>query len=218
MYSQFGAYQKWCRTTSERAQFYEKTLEMVDLIDDPDLPRAGRHRELEKAEIKKGEDAVQRVLTAVNNFTNPFTVVDQEKLYSMASGAPVSLDVEKDVLQAESVGKTAKADFIKRLQSGEPGSFFDPIKRRKLKTMEACNKKVTLTSSKGKVIRCSNTRMYYCTVCFKLLCCHIIHCINVLHVLTYHSSSSSTRRKATSHSCSSSSLRSRTNHWIWTNS
>ena len=108
MYSQFGAYQKWCRTTSQRAQFYEKNLEMVDLIDDSDLPRAGKHRELEKAEIKKSEDAVQRVLTAVINFTNPFTVVDQEKLYCIASGAPVSLDVEKDVMQAESVGKALK--------------------------------------------------------------------------------------------------------------
>ena len=137
---------------------------MVDLIDDSDLPRAGKHRELEKAEIKKGEEAVQRVLTAVNNFTNPFTVVDQEKLYCIASGAPVSLDVEKDVLQAESVGKAAKADFIKRLQSREPGSFFDPIKRKKLKTMEACNKKLTLTSSKGQVISCSNTRRSYRTV------------------------------------------------------
>ena len=169
LYSQFGAYQKWCRTTSVRAQFYQKTLEMVDLIDDPDTPRAGRHRELEKAEIKKGEAAVQRVITAVNNFTNPFTIVDHEKLYSIASGAPVSPDVEKDVLQAESVGKAGKADFIKRLQSGEPVSFFDPIKRKKLKTMEASNKKVMLTSSKGKVTICSTSR-HYCTKCIKICC------------------------------------------------
>ena len=62
-----------------------------------------------------------------------------------------------DMLQAETVGKVAKAEFIKRLQSREPGSCFDPIKKKKLKTMEACNKKVTLTSSQGKVMRCSNT-------------------------------------------------------------
>jgi len=58
----FGAYQRWCRTTATRAQFHERTLEMVDLQQDPDSPRAGRHRELEKAEIKKSEDAVQRVV------------------------------------------------------------------------------------------------------------------------------------------------------------
>lgn len=151
MYSQFGAYQRWCRTTSARAQFYEKTLDMVDLIDDPDSPRAGRHRELEKAEIRKGEEAVLRVIDAVRSFTNPFTIVDKDRLYCVASGAPVPLDVEIDVLQAETVGRSAKADFVESLKKGEPGSFFLPIKRKKLKTMEAGNKKVTLTTSEGKV-------------------------------------------------------------------
>ncbi|KAF3833135.1 hypothetical protein F7725_026800 [Dissostichus mawsoni] len=113
LYSQFGAYQRWCRTTSTRAQFYHKTLEMVDLIKDPDCPRAGKHQELEKAEVKK----------------------DKDRLYSLASGAPVLMEVEMDVLQAETVGKAAKAEFIKRLQSREPGSLFDPIKKKKLKTM-----------------------------------------------------------------------------------
>uniref|UniRef100_UPI00358FA82B uncharacterized protein n=1 Tax=Myxine glutinosa TaxID=7769 RepID=UPI00358FA82B len=56
-------------------------------------------------------------------------------------------------VQAEAVGKAAKADFIRRLESGEPESFFNPIKRKKLKTMEASNKKITLTSSQGKVIQ-----------------------------------------------------------------
>lgn len=127
---------------------------MVDLIDDPECPKAGRHRELEKAEIRKSEKAVQNVLTAVSNFTNPFTIADKDRIFSLASSAPVTIDVKVDVLQAEAVGKAAKADFIKRLQSGDPGNFFNPIKRNKLKTMEACNKKVTLTSSQGKV-QCS---------------------------------------------------------------
>lgn len=126
---------------------------MVDLIDDPECPKAGRHRELEKAEIRKSEKAVQNVLTAVSNFTNPFTIADKDRIFSLASSAPVTIDVEVDVLQAEAVGKAAKADFIKRLQSGDPGNFFNPIKRNKLKTVEACNK-VTLTSSQGKV-QCS---------------------------------------------------------------
>ena len=71
---------------------------MADLITDPDNPRSGRHRELEKAEISKSEQAVVRVIDAVKNFTNPFTVADKEQLYCLASGAPVPLDVETDVL------------------------------------------------------------------------------------------------------------------------
>ena len=150
LYSQFGAYQKWCRTTSARAQFYERTLEMVDLITDPDNPRTGRHRELEKAEITKSEQAVLRVIDAVKNFTDPFTIAAKDRLYCLASGAPVPPDAEADVLRAETVGKAAKSDFIRGLQNGE--EFFSPIKKKKLKTMETCSKKVTLTSSQGKVV------------------------------------------------------------------
>ena len=147
LYDQFGAYQRWCRTTSARAKFYEKTLQMVGIITDPDSPRTGQHRELEKAMIEKSETTVQNVITAIRNFTNPFRITDNEKLYSFASGASVPKDVETDVLHTEAVGKAAKAEFIERLKSGNPDSFFDPIKR----TMEGSNKKVHLTSSQGKV-------------------------------------------------------------------
>lgn len=85
----FGAYQRWCRTTSTRAQYFEKMLEMCGLIDDPDCPKAGKHRELERAEIKKSEQAVKRTMSAICNFTNPFSLVDKDHLYSLASGARV---------------------------------------------------------------------------------------------------------------------------------
>lgn len=62
---------------------------MVDLIKDPDCQRAGKHRELEKAEVKKGEEAIQRTIETIRNFTNPFTISDKDRLYSLASGAPV---------------------------------------------------------------------------------------------------------------------------------
>lgn len=130
LYSQFGSHQTWCRTTSARAQFQEKTLEMVDLIDDPDCPKAGRHRDLEKAEIKKSEEAVQRVLAAVKNFTNPFTISDKDRLHYLASCTPVPTDIENDVIYEEAVGKVCKADYISRLRSGEPTIFFDLVKRQ----------------------------------------------------------------------------------------
>ena len=31
LFSMFGAYQRWCRTTSTRAQYFEKMLEMCDV-------------------------------------------------------------------------------------------------------------------------------------------------------------------------------------------
>ena len=53
---------------------------MVDIMNDPDCPRAGRHREIENAVVNAGEESVQRVIGAVRNFTNPFTVADKNRL------------------------------------------------------------------------------------------------------------------------------------------
>ena len=129
---------------------------MVDFPRDPDYPRAGRHCELEKAEVKTYEDSVLRVLAAVRNFTNPFTVADKNRLYSLASGVPSPWNSRWTCSEQK-----LWADFIGHLQSREPGSFFDPIKKTKFKTMETCNKKITITSSSGKVIMCSNTGIYF---------------------------------------------------------
>ena len=106
--------------------------------------------------VKKCEKSVQGVLAAVRNFTNPFTFADKNRLYSVASGALSPWNWSWTCSEQK-----LSADFIGHLQSGEAGSFFDPIKKTKLKTMETCNKKITLTSSQGKVIMCFNTRDYF---------------------------------------------------------
>ena len=41
IFEQYGAYQRWCRTSSERNFFYEEALEMCGLLDDPDVPQEG---------------------------------------------------------------------------------------------------------------------------------------------------------------------------------
>ncbi|KAM3609703.1 uncharacterized protein V6R79_018889 [Siganus canaliculatus] len=104
LFNMLGAYQKWCRTTSARAQLHELTLEMCGMIDDPDCPKRGKHRELDPAQIRKYEEAVKRVILTINGFTNPCKIPDKNRLYSLASGAPVDPEVEVDVLQAEAAG------------------------------------------------------------------------------------------------------------------
>ena len=54
----FDAYQRWCHMASTRAQSFEKMLAMCGLINDVDCQKAGKHRELERADIKKLEEAV----------------------------------------------------------------------------------------------------------------------------------------------------------------
>jgi hypothetical protein len=124
-------------------------LEMCGLINDPECPKAGKHRELEASEIKKSE---RKTLNAIKNFTDPFAIIDKDRLYNIASGAPVSPEIEIDVLQADAAGKEAKNAFIRdRFQNGSfEKTFFEP---QKLKTMEASNRTVKPTSSQGKLIQ-----------------------------------------------------------------
>ena len=133
--------------------YYQEILVLFVTSTNEECPKAGKHCELEKAEIRKSEDAVQRTMSAIKSFTNPFTIPDKDHLYSLACGAPVSPEVEVDVLRAEAVGKAAKEAFIKdRFQNASSEeSFCQPVKRQKLLTMEAANKKVALASSRGKV-------------------------------------------------------------------
>ncbi|KAK0148593.1 hypothetical protein N1851_011078 [Merluccius polli] len=147
----FEICKRWCRTTSIRAQYFEKMLEICDLMDDPDSLKAGKHRKLERAEVKKSEEAVQRTISAIQNCQS-FLL---EHLYSLASGAPASPEVEFDVLRAEAAGKESKRAFIQdRFVSGSSEElFFEPIKKLKLKTMDASNKTVKLTASQGMVLQ-----------------------------------------------------------------
>ena len=111
---------------------------------------------------KKSEERVQRTISAIRNFTNPFSSVDKDCLYSQASGAPVSPEVELDVLRAEATGKEAKDAFIKdRLINGSSETlFFEPIKRQNMRTMEASNKTVKLTASQGKIYNLNKYKIF----------------------------------------------------------
>ena len=95
--------------------------------------KAGKRRALhvERAEIKKSEEAVQMTLSAVRNFTNPFSLADKYRLICLASGAPAGMGVDFDVLCAEKAGKAAKEAFIQErfVIGSSEHKFFEPIKR-----------------------------------------------------------------------------------------
>ena len=59
-------------TTEIWCSIYPHTI--YCLVDDPDSPWAGKHLELERADIRISEEAVQCTMTVICNFTNPFKV------------------------------------------------------------------------------------------------------------------------------------------------
>ena len=46
LFNMFGAYQHWCRPMSACDQFFEWTLEICGMFDDPECPKDGKHCEL----------------------------------------------------------------------------------------------------------------------------------------------------------------------------
>ena len=149
----FGTLQRWIRTASERTKFYQATLDMLGMIQSEDNPKYVKHRELGKSEIIKGEKAVQRTLSAIDGWLDPFNMTDKDKLFIISSGAPVSSEIKKDVLGANEAGKKAKEELTtKRLQTSKV-DFYDKIRKLKLLTMEKTNKTTKLTTTQGKVIK-----------------------------------------------------------------
>ena len=63
----------------------------------------------------------------------------------------VSVEIERDVTNAEQLGKVAKETFIRK-RLVEKDHFFEPIKRTRLKTMGDNKKTVKITTNKNKVI------------------------------------------------------------------
>lgn len=146
----YDAYQRWVRTTHERSKYVEATLNMADMLADSES--STWHRDLRPAEIQKGDREVCETQEAILGFTNPFTIDDKDNLYCISSGARVPKEHEKDILSAELQGKQAKEQFIQtRLEKGE--NFFEPIKRKNLKTMEAMGKNVKVKTANNKIVQ-----------------------------------------------------------------
>ena len=126
------------------------------MVDDSEYPRTGKHRDLEMANIRKSEEAVQQTEAAIRSFLNPFSIPipddpEDDRLYALHSGAPMPVNVEADVMRADTLGEQRKVTFVEQRLKTHEKSFFDPIKRQNLLTMDYVSKKVTLTTSQGKV-------------------------------------------------------------------
>jgi hypothetical protein len=142
--SNHEAYQRWVKTTHERTLYVDATFSMADMLSES--TEGAKHRDLRPSEILRSEKSVLATCEAIKSFIDPFAVDDNDRLYNISSGAPVPAAIEADVMRAESVGKTAKEEFIKdRLEKKE--KFFLPIKRLNLKTMANMNKSVKLKTN-----------------------------------------------------------------------
>ena len=111
------------------------------------------HRDVSKAEMKRGQQYVNITMEAFSSFLDPFdSSINRSRLYNISSGAAVSADIEMDLLTAETQGARARSNFVELRLKKKEVDFFEPIKRINLKTMVSAKKKVKLTSSQSNVV------------------------------------------------------------------
>ena len=132
------------------------------MIDDPDDPKSGVHRECEKSHKTRMEYALQAVITAVRSRFkrdqfDPENGLDKQRLYPIHSGRPVPEEAQVDVLRADALGAELKEPFVEKRLKLREIDLFDPFNGIKLLTIEHGNKKVTITSTQGKVIQLIRT-------------------------------------------------------------
>lgn len=147
--NKYDAYQRWVRTTHARSLYVDATLTFANMIDSS---IGKKHRSLRHTEILKGEKLVQKAKETICSFLNPFDISDEDKLVIISSGRAASTEVSNDVLNAEIIGEQARNEFIEeRITKGE--NFFQPIKRKRLKTLTDMSKVKRMRSTNNKIVQ-----------------------------------------------------------------
>ena len=124
-----------------------RSLAQIDSVD------SNPRKCLREKEMVKSEDRVRRIVTVLkDDFLDPFSdAMDQSRLFNLAPGRPLPLEISNEILTTESRGKVMFLEFSKRLDASavEQLEFFDPIKKAPWRGFDKINKKVCV-SSKGK--------------------------------------------------------------------
>ena len=84
------------------------TFQMVGM----DNTDSSSHKDIRKSEIQHSEADVRKAVDAISNFVNPLEVENKDLLYCISSEAPVTADVDKDLLSADISGNKACHKFI----------------------------------------------------------------------------------------------------------
>ena len=145
----YNACQRWVRTLHQHTLYTNATFHMVDMLMKSN--EGDKHKDMRPSEIRRSERNVKSTIGTIESFLNRFVVNNRDELYCISSGAPTSTEVEIDVLGAEETGEKAKEEFIKeRLFKKE--DFFEPLKRKNLKTFADKNKIAKVRTTRNKII------------------------------------------------------------------
>ena len=99
----------------------------------------------EKA-ISEDEEKIKKVITAINENSNPFTINHSKKaiLKNIATGHLVKREHIEHILNAKSIGQAAVEEFIEVTLNERSVSFWNIVKKMNLYTFQFGNKKLKI--------------------------------------------------------------------------
>ena len=96
------------------------------------------------------ESAVIKCCDCLNNWKNPFE--DSDSLFCLSSGIAGCHEVEKDMFNAENIGRRRLESFIAERIETNHTDFYATIKKNNLKTFEEQKKIATLKILNNKIL------------------------------------------------------------------
>ena len=143
-----GAVQRWMLTAHSRAKIVDKCREMTTTENSSENRQT--HKENGQSRMKKDEADVQKVISTVLGWCNPFE--SSEDLTNISSGCVADASITKDLLDAKETGERAFKSFVeKRILSNDVG-YFDTLSKLKLGTFRDVQKKSTIKQGGKEVI------------------------------------------------------------------
>ena len=147
-----SARSRWMITRSLRSEIVGRLLESSGIIKAPD----SKH-DLEEGRIKKDHRDIERIISALNSFSNPFEDMDpQTPLRNISTGQTVSEGVTVDLLSFSSKGENAARKF-KELYIEDPKNIEKPIPRNLINNCASAipSSKLNREGKKLEVTKCT---------------------------------------------------------------
>lgn len=137
-----GAVHRWVLTQHERSLIVSECEKMACSTG---CPR--KKKDLDLSRVKRDEEDVKNVMSALENMINPFKQMDHV-LVNIASGRVATPEVADDLLNSKEKGNDDLLLFCSERLSSNREDFYAPLKKRKLKTFGHMSK-VSRLSVKG---------------------------------------------------------------------
>ena len=134
----------WFLTMHERASITTALKELYGLQDDGNSV----HKEVTPRRVQRDEEDVKKMIGCFSSglMTDPFTQ-DSDVLLNFTTGAVLPGDVAESLVSSTEKGREQMNNFVEKRLATSVISFWEPLRKLKIKTFSSTNKNISLKSN-----------------------------------------------------------------------